>query len=154
MNTELLAEKFPYARFHQNHRIVTWFPTGVLDNERSDRVVEFLESQELGDSLPFHRFTDLSGYTRIQLGLDHIVRLARRRKKGYKGPVVRSAFFAVRLISLSIAKMYEELMLGSLIRVATFRDRNAAADWLGVPANLLRPPNAARSHTSSEFHSK
>lgn len=141
-NVAKLTERFPYARYHADWKLVTWFPTGVLDNDRADQVVDFLESEEEIESACFHRYTDMSGYTRIQIGLDHIVRLARRRKKGYKGPPVKSAFFAVRLISLSVARMYEELMIGSEIRVRTFRDRAAAADWLGVPQQILQPPKA------------
>jgi hypothetical protein len=46
----------------------------------------------------------------------------------------------VRLIHLSIARMYEELMEGCRIQVCTFRDRAAAAEWLGVPVGVLQRP--------------
>jgi hypothetical protein len=141
MNATLLAERFPYARFHADWNLVTWFPEGVLDNEAADRVVEFLESEAEIEGSSFHRYTDMTGHTRIQIGLDHVVRLARRRRQGYKGPPVKSAFYAVRLISLSVARMYQELMEGSRIEVRAFRDRDAAAEWLGVPAGVLQPPN-------------
>jgi hypothetical protein len=134
---ENLREKFPDARFHPEYRLVMWRPTGILTNDAADQMVDFLESAEKVERKPFDRFTDMTGYTRIQLGLDHIVRIARRRKT-YKGEPVRSAFYAVRLLSLSIAHMYEELMVGSKIQVCTFRDRNAAAEWLGVPKSLLQ----------------
>jgi hypothetical protein len=143
LNQDLLAERFPHARYHSHLNLVTWFPTGVLDNEGADRILEFLESEE-PVSQPFHRYTDMTGFTRIQIGLDHVVRIARRRKRGYKGPVVKSAFFAVRLISLSVARMYEELMQGSQINVRTFRDRADAAKWLGVPVEVLQSPKPNR----------
>src|SRR4030095_15807099 len=142
MDPAELAERFPYALFHADWRLVTWFPKGVLNNERADRVGEFLESQEKIKGATFHRYTGMTGYSRIQIGLDHVVRLARRRRSGYKGEKVKSAFFAMRLISLSIARMYEELMLGSQIQVRTFRDRAAAAEWLGVSVKILEPPKA------------
>lgn len=138
-NAVQLAEKFPYARYHAAWKLITCHPTGVLDDERADRMIEYLETEAEVDGAAFHRFTDLFGYERIQIGLDHIVRLARRRKQGYKGPPVKSAFYAVRLIGLSTARMYEELMHGSRIEVCTFRDR-AAADWLGLPVAGLQPP--------------
>jgi len=75
-----------------------------------------------------------------EVGLDHVVRLARRRHKSYRGPPVKSAFYAVRVISLTIARLYEELMQGSRIQVRTFRDCAAAAKWLGVPTVILQPP--------------
>jgi hypothetical protein len=142
MDPAELAERFPYAVFHADWRLVTWFPEGILDNEGADRVVEFLESQEKIKGATFHRYTDMTGYMRIKIGLDHVVRLSRRRKRGYKGEKVKSAFFAVRLISLSIARMYEELMTGSQIQVRTFCDRSAAAEWLGVPASILQRPKS------------
>ena len=137
-----LTERYPCARFHADWGLVTWHPTGLLDNARADRVVEFLESTEKLEGRPFNRYTDMTGYTRIQIGLDHIVRLARRRKRGYRGAPVKSGFYAVRLLSLSIAQMYGELLegSGSRIRVCIFRDRAVAAEWLGVPTDILRAP--------------
>lgn len=135
-----LDKLFPKARFHPEYRLVTWFPSGVLDNGRADRLIDFLESEEKMEGKPFDRYTDMTGYTKIELGLDHIVRLARRRRHGYSGASVRSAFYAVRLLSLTIARMYEELMTGSKIQVCTFRDRGHAAEWLGVPVEVLQAP--------------
>jgi hypothetical protein len=140
LTPESISEVFPWASYHAGWGLVTWHPDGVLDNEGADRVVEFLESREQFDGVPFNRFSDMTGYTQIKLGLDHVVRLARRRRRFYKGPPVKSAIFAVRLISLSIARMYEELMAGSQITVCTFRDRAAAAEWLGVPTSVLQRP--------------
>lgn len=134
-----LAERFSYARFYAPWNLVTWHPSGILDNDRADYTMDFIEMAEEPNAPPFHRYTDLSGYSQIQIGLDHIVRLARRRRS-YQGPPVKSALFAVRLISVGIARMYEELMLESPIQVCTFRDRVAAADWLGVPVEILQPP--------------
>ena len=135
-----LAELFPHARFHAHWHLVTWHPLGVLTEQRADRMVELLEAQEPIAGQPFNRFTDMSGFTRIQMGLDHVVRLARRRQQAYRGPPVKSGFYAERVISLTIARMYEELMQGSRIEVRTFRDRAAAAKWLGVPTAILQPP--------------
>ncbi len=147
MDQIALREKFPYAHFHPEAHLLTWFPKGVLNNERADEVLDFLESTE-SEGEPFHRYTDMSGYTRIQIGLDHVVRLARRRRRAYQGLPIKSAFYAVRLISVSIAKMYEELMEGSFINARTFRDRAAAADWLGVSESLLCEPKEKRGSST------
>lgn len=134
-----LAARFSEARYHAEWSLVTWHPTGVLDNARADRTMDFIEMAEGPEESPFHRYTDMSGYARIQIELDHIVRLARRRRH-YAGPPVKSALYAVRLVTVSIARMYEELMAESKIQVCTFRDRQVAADWLGVPEEILQPP--------------
>lgn len=135
-----IVEAFPHARYHPDWRLVTWHPEGLLDDYHADRVVQFLECEERIAGNSFDRYTDMSRYTRIHLSLDHVFEIARRRRRGFRGRPVKSAFFAVRLITLSIARMYQELMLGAPIHVGVFRDRNAAADWLGVPAGVLSPP--------------
>ena len=142
LNSDALQEKFPGSVFHPEQRLITWFPQGVLTNDRADELVEFLELAEKHEGKPFNRYTDMSGYTQIDIGLDHIIRLARRRRKDYRGAPVRSAFYAVRLLSVGIARMYEELMCGSKIQVCTFRDRSEAASWLGVPGEILTPPKS------------
>jgi len=101
--------------------------------------VEFIELAEKFERRSFNRYIDMSGFSRIQIGLDHVVRIARRRQR-YKGSPVKSAIFAVRLISVNVARMYQELMNGSHIEVGVFRDRAVAAEWLGVPATILQPP--------------
>ena len=135
----IVPAECPSARYYPTLRVMTWHPSGVLDNDRADQTIEYLESHELIEKEPFNRYTDMSGYTRMQIGLDHVVRIARRRRR-YAGPPVKSAFYAVRLISVQIARMYEELMAGSKIQVCTVRDRAAAAEWLGVPMEVLLPP--------------
>jgi len=141
LDPDNLSKAFPDARFHADHRLMTWFPTGVLTDKEADRVVDFLEDAEKFEGKPFYRYTDMTGYTQIALGLDHVVQLARRRRR-YAGPSIRSAFYASRLISLTIANMYEELMIGSKIQVCTFRDRALAAEWLGVPQSVLKQPTS------------
>ncbi len=132
----------PGTRYHPDCRLVTWHPHGVLDDVLADQIVEFMESTERILGKPFHRFTDLSGLDRININLNHVFEIVRRRKKGYRGAKVKSAFYAVRLISITIARMYQELMLESAIEVGVFRDRAVAAEWLGVPGAVLKPPAA------------
>jgi hypothetical protein len=142
---DTLLKAFPRSRYHQDFRLLSWQPEGVLDDERADRVVEFLEFEEAKGAAPFHRYTDLSKLSHIQLSLDHVFTMARRRTKSYRGSAVKSAFFAVRLIGLTIAKMYQELMQDAPIEVCVFRDREAAANWLGVPVGILTAPPVSGS---------
>jgi hypothetical protein len=139
MLTPELTKRFPDARFHPDWRLVTWYPTGELDDLKADEVAEFLELAETVEAEAFNRYTDMSGFSRIQLGLDHVVRLARRRRR-YNGPPVKSAFDAERLISLTIARLFAELMEGSRIQVCIFQKKDIAAQWLGVPKGVLQPP--------------
>jgi hypothetical protein len=148
LDPDNFSKAFPNAQLHADHRLMTWFPSGVLTDEEADRVVDFLEEAEKVEGKRFHRYTDMTGYSQIELGLDHIVRLARRRRR-YAGPPIRSAFYVSRSLSQNIANLYEELMSGSNIQVCTFRDRALAAEWLGVPQSLLKQPSAK---TRSDQH--
>jgi len=49
--------------------------------------------------------------------------------------------FADQPVTLSIAKMYEGLMERAMITVRVFEKREAAAEWLGVPLQILYPPS-------------
>jgi hypothetical protein len=139
--SELLAQQFPNAHYYAEWQLVTWFPIGVLDNETADHIASFLEFEEQIEGAHFNRYTDMTGHTRFEIELDHIVRLTRRRKAEYKGPPVKSALYVVKAAGLGIARMYEELMKGSQIELRVFRIREEAAEWLGVPIDILQPPN-------------
>lgn len=52
---------------------------------------------------------------------------------------VKSAFFSDRTVGLGIARMYEALIQEAVIQVRAFRERAAAAEWLGVPLEILQP---------------
>jgi hypothetical protein len=67
---------------------------GILTDEQADEVVEFQESEErIRDGFIFDRYTDMSGYSRIQMSLEHVFTIAKRRRKEYRGKPVKSAFF-------------------------------------------------------------
>jgi len=119
---------------------MTWHPRGVLDDVLADRIIEFIETEERMLDTPFDRFTDLNGLTEIRLKVGHAFNVAERRRAGYQGEPVKSAVFSDWVIGLGIARLYEALMKDAHIKVRAFRSRDAAAEWLGVPADLLQPP--------------
>ena len=137
--TAPLTTRFTHARLHADERLLTWHPIGVFDEKTADHILEFLELAEKFEGEPFDRYTDLTGLSEIQIGLGHVVRLARQRRR-YKGPPVKSAIYSSSIVSLTIAHMYAELMEGSRIQVCIFRARSTAAEWLDVPKKLLLPP--------------
>jgi hypothetical protein len=135
-----IMKDFPHTRYHAEARLVTWHPRGMLDDELADKVVAFVEAEESLADAPFHRFTDFSGLTEVHLKIGHTFRIAEQRRADYAGrDRVKSAFFSDRIISFGIARLYEELMAGSAVEVRAFRTREAAAEWLGVPVEILLP---------------
>jgi hypothetical protein len=134
-----LTTRFPRAVFYPDWSLLAWHPAGIFDEATSDRMMDFIELSEKVQGAPFYRYTDMTGFSGIRVGLSHVVRLARRRHL-YRGPAVKSALYATSFVSLTIAHMYAELMKDSRIKVSTFRSRPVAADWLGVPRKILQPP--------------
>jgi hypothetical protein len=131
---------FPNTRYHVKSRLVTWHPRGVLDDEFADKVVAFVEAEESLADAPFDRFSDFSGLTEVHLKIGHTFQIVERRRADSAGrDRVKSAFFSDRIISFGIARLYEELMAGSAVEVRAFRAREAAAEWLGVPIEILLP---------------
>ena len=129
---------FPHTRYHAAWRLSTWHPRGVLDDALLDQVVAFIVSKEHVAELPFDRFTDFNGLTEIHLKVGHVFDIVhdRREEDAARAPV-KSAFFADKIVAFGMARMYEALMEGSSIQVRAFRDRQEAAQWLGVPVEIL-----------------
>jgi hypothetical protein len=130
---------FPYARYHPEWDLITWHPRGVLDDKLADEVAAFAQTQEqVVTAPPFNRYTDLSGLTKLRLQIGHVFRLAEERSASHRDlPPVKSAFFCDKIVGFGVARMFEALMEGSSIHVRAFRDRAAAAEWLGVPLEIL-----------------
>lgn len=130
-------KNFPDARYHAESRLLTWHPRGTLDDALADQIMMVLEADETFEKVPFNRYTDLSLLTEIHLRVGHIFTIAEQRR--VVGEPVRSAFFADTQVGLGIARMYESLMQEAIIQVGAFRQREAAAEWLGVPVEILVP---------------
>ena len=133
----VFLKTFPHARYHPEARLLTWHPRGTFDDKLADQITVALEADETFEKVPFNRYADLSLVTDIHLKIGHVFEIAEQRRAA--GEPVRSAFFAETTVGFGIARMYETLMRGAVIQVRAFRDRDAAAEWLGVPVQLLQP---------------
>ena len=133
----IFLKYFSHARYHSEVRLLTWHPRGTLDDTLADEITFVLEADETLEEVPFNRFTDLSLLTSIHMKIGHVFEIAEQRREAAEP--VRSAFFADTTVGFGIARMYESLMQGATIQVRAFRDRDAAAEWLGVPVELLQP---------------
>ena len=135
---EFIRKSFPRTWYHPRWKLLTWFPRGVLNEAFADQVIAFIEMEESIQEAPFDRYTDLSGLTKIRIGIDHIIHTARRRRN-VKQPV-KMALFADNPMSFGIAHSYELLMYDAMIEVRAFKERKAAATWLEVPLKTLECP--------------
>src|SRR5437762_11941176 len=132
-----LLKTFPHVRYYPDWRLLTWHPRGLFDDALADKIIEAVGSEEHVEEVPFHRYTDFSGLTHIRLKVGHVFDVAKFRR-GVVEPV-KSAFFSDTIVGLGIARMYEALMEEATIQVRAFRERAAAAEWLGVLLDILQP---------------
>jgi hypothetical protein len=133
-----MIDPFTKTRFDPHLRLETWYPEGVLDHPMATQMANHLGFTERTMDEPFNRFTDLSKVTSIRLDFADISSIAAERREAYKErPPVKSAFLAISPAAYGVARMFAALMEPSPIEVEVFRDPEAAASWLGVPAQAL-----------------
>jgi hypothetical protein len=128
------------AHFWQypTHDLIAWQPQGVLDDRLLDQIGEWLCAIE-ETSPPSKRFVDLSRLTMVAVRTSHVFKFARERAERFAGVTpVKSALFSEDWVGFGIAQLYENLMKETRIDARAFRDRAAAAVWLGVPAEILK----------------
>jgi len=136
---ESVLKDLPGALYYPKFHLMTWHPIGIFDGALADKLRDFIEWEEHVQDVPFDRYTDLSGVTKVDISLQRLSEAACRRQRASQS--VNSAIFADKKYSYVIAQIYESLMEEAVaITVRAFRERELAAQWLGVPVAILRPP--------------
>ncbi|MGA3210599.1 MAG: hypothetical protein ABSD20_04780 [Terriglobales bacterium] len=115
-------------------------PRGVFDLNLAEQLIEFVETKETELEAGFNRFCDLNYLEGVPLSFTDVMKLAGRRSTFNPNKVrVRSAFLAADPIAYAVIGMYERLLDNSRIEVRVFKELEAAAKWLGVKPETLRP---------------
>ena len=97
---------------------------------------------ELEHSLhePFNRFFDAVDADAVDLNFKYIIHVSLYRRLVYGNrPPIKSAILATDATVIHYGKVHALLTQGSPIKVRVFQDRKEAAQWLGVPIDLLAP---------------
>ena len=140
-------------RQYPAHNLVAWQPQGVLDDRLLDEIGEWLCNIERALT-PFERYVDLSHLTSVAVHTHHLFEFARKRAEEYeRATPVRSALFTEDWVGFGIAQMYENLMKETPIEARAFRDRAKAAEWLGVPVEILNLDDIPTPLHSTSFRS-
>jgi hypothetical protein len=145
----------PFLRYYAAYGLAAWQPQGTLDDLMLDQIAEWLVAVEKM-SLPFKRFVDLSQLTTIAIRTRHLFEFARKRAEQFVGvEPVRIALFCDEWVGFGIARLYETLMENTRMEVRAFRDRARAAEWLGIPVDVLtlRGEPAPDIQTTTPEHS-
>ena len=125
-------------RFHEDVRLLVWTPRGVLDEAALKHIRTLLGDLEATSDQPFNRFTDSQALEAIDLNFRYVFDFALFRRLSYaRRPPVKSAILVGSLALAHYSKLHEVMTRHSSIKVRIFEERAAAAQWLGVPVELL-----------------
>ncbi|HMG34631.1 MAG TPA: hypothetical protein VKM94_11885 [Blastocatellia bacterium] len=130
----------PEIEFHQDIRLLIYRPRGLIDEAEINKVISVIEEIEAASQEPFNRFSDTSETHEVELNFQYVIQACLHRRLTHKGRTpVKSAILATDSTLIHYARLLVLLTQGSSIKVRVFQDRNEAAQWLGVPPELLAP---------------
>jgi hypothetical protein len=126
------------AQFHEDVRLLVWRPRGVLNEAALKHIRMLIGDLEATSDEPFNRFTDGQALDAIDLNFRYVFDFSLFRRLSYAGrPPVKSAILVTSLAFAHYSKLHAMLTQGSSIKVRIFEEREVAAQWLGVPVELL-----------------
>ena len=136
------------VEFHENIRLLIYRPRGLIDEAAINKVISVIEDLEASTQEPFNRFSDTTEAHEIELNFKYVIQVSLHRRLFHKGRApVKSAILATDSNLVHYARLLALLTQGSSIKVQVFQDRNEAAQWLGVPVELLTSAEAADSES-------
>jgi len=128
----------PEIEFHEDVRLLVYRPRGLIDEAAINKVISVIEGLEAATQEPFNRFSDTSETHEVELNFRYVIQVSLHRRLFHKGRApVKSAILATDSTLIHYARLVMLLTEGSSIKVRVFQDRNEAAQWLGVPIELL-----------------
>jgi hypothetical protein len=135
----------PEIEFHPDIRLLVYRPRGLIDEAAVNKIISVIEDLEAATQEPFNRFSDTSEIHEVELNFRYVIHVSLHRRLVHKGRApVKSAILATDSALVHYARLLALLTEGSSIKVQVFQDREEAAQWLGVPVELLtRKPPAA-----------
>lgn len=130
----------PDVEFHEDIRLLIYRPRGLIDEAAVNKIVAVIEEIEAATPEPFNRFTDASEAHEVELNFRYVIEVSLHRRQAHAGRVpVKSAILATDSSLIHYARLLVLLTEGSSIKVRLFQNRKEAAEWLGVPVELLAP---------------
>jgi hypothetical protein len=123
-----------------DEKLFIWRPSGVLDEAKTTQIIAFITEQETRYGRGFDRFTDLSRLDAVDLTFKYVFQVALYRRLARMGQEpIKSAFLVTNAGVSRYVKLHALITDHSPLQAALFDQREAAAEWLGVVAELLEP---------------
>ena len=138
----------PDIQFHEDIHLLVYRPRGLLNEASVNKIIRVIGELEAKLKEPFNRFFDTLGHDEVELNFKYVIQVSLHRRLAYKGRApVKSAILATEPTLVHYARLLVLLTEGSSIKVRVFHEREDAAQWLGVPLELLvgKPPAANHS---------
>jgi len=130
----------PEVEFNEDNRLLIYRPRGLIDVATVNKIVGVIEEIEAATREPFNRFSDASEAHEVELNFRYVIEVSLHRRQAHAGRVpVKSAILATDSTLVHYARLLVMLTEGSSIKVRVFADRREAAQWLGVPIEVLAP---------------
>jgi hypothetical protein len=138
----------PEMQFYEDAHLLVYRPRGLLNEASVNKVIGLIEDLEAKLKAPFDRFFDTLGHDDVELNFRYVINVSLHRRLSYAGhPPIKSAILATDSTMIHYAKLHALLTQGSPIHVRIFKERQEAAQWLGVPIELLAPKSAGGKTT-------
>jgi hypothetical protein len=128
----------PDVEFHEDICLLIHRPHGVLNKAAINKIISLIGELEFTLKKPFNRFLDTVAADAVDLNLEYIRRVSLYRRRFYGNrPAIKTAILATDSTTADYGRLHASLTQGSPINVRVFQNRKEAAEWLGVPAELL-----------------
>jgi hypothetical protein len=134
----------PDVEFDDDIRLLIYRPRGVLNEQSVNKIVSIIEDLEAKLQKPFNRFFDTLGHDDVELNFRYIIQISLHRVLSYVDrPPVKSAILATNSTIVHYCQLHAIITEDSPIKVRIFREREEAAQWLGVPLQRLAAKSPA-----------
>ena len=121
--------------------LLVWRPRGLLNEGAVNKVIAFIRDIEAKSDDNELRFIDTSGLNAIALNFRYVFHVALYRRTSRMGKrSIKSAFLVKNPEFEHYFKLHAILTDHSPLQVQLFKEIKAAADWLGVPLEVLQAP--------------
>ena len=133
-------------QFHEDIRLLVYRPHGLVNEATVNKIISVIGELEATLKEPFDRFSDTVAADAVDLNFEYIIRVSLHRRLTYAGrPPIKSAILATDSTLVHYGRLHALLTQGSSINVRVFQDRAEAAQWLGVPLELLTAEATGKS---------
>ena len=128
------------VEFHEDVRLLVYRPRGLVNKAAVNKIISVVGELETTLKEPFNRFSDTMAADAVDLNFEHIIYVSLYRRRFYGNrPPIKSAILATDATLIHYGKVHALLTQDSPIKIRVFQNRKEAAQWLGVPIDLLTP---------------